>query len=282
MLSEDEVAIYDRQIRLWGLSPIHFELIKNIVLAGIKVSIWDNVITRSCDLTYNFLLEEEDIGKERIACIDKFKEMNPLTKIYTANQNETDVELLCEECLSKVNYNGILVSLDEEVNILKAKNISKKYRSKNTFVSFSVSIGTRIFLFFNNKSISFDEILESNFSDLKQRLNSIKNLHPYILIILFILRERYRKAMMYKIENSELDEIFKEIKTTPSIDSEKALEIHKTFNDTWGKTISPIASIGGGLLCQEVTKFCIHGFEEYFCCIFDMELCEAVTATVKV
>lgn len=207
--------------------------------------------------------------------------MNPLTKIHIADQNESDVELLCENCLSKVNYNGIIASLDEEVNIIKASNISKKYQSKNTFISFSISIGTRIFLFFNNKSISFDEVLESNSSDLKQRLHSIKNLHPYILIILCILREKYRKEMANKIENSEMDEMLEEIKTTPSIDNEKALELHKTFNDTWGKTISPIASIGGGLLCQEVTKFCIHGVGEYFCCIFDMESCEAVTATVK-
>ncbi|KAH8582631.1 uncharacterized protein ELE39_001287 [Cryptosporidium sp. chipmunk genotype I] len=237
--------------------------------------------TRSSDLACNFLLEEEDIGKQRIVCIDKFKEMNPLTKIYTANQNETDVELLCEGCLNNLNYTGIVVSLDEEVNLLKAKNISKKYQSKDTFVFFSVSIGTRIFLFFNNNSITFDEVLELNISELKQRLHSVKNLHPYILIVICMFRERYQKAMMNKSYNPEIDEILKEIKTTPNIDIEKALELYKAFTDTWGKTISPIASIGGGLLCQEVTKFCIQGVGEYFCCIFDMEFCEAVIATVK-
>ncbi|KAK9171658.1 THIF-type NAD/FAD binding fold-containing protein [Cryptosporidium meleagridis] len=297
MLSEDEVAIYDRQIRLWGsqaqkklmnsellilgLSPIHFEFIKNIVLAGIKASIWDNINTRSCDLACNFLLEEEDIGKRRMVCIDKFKEMNPLTKIYTADQNETNAELFCESCLNKTNYTGIVVSLDEEVNMLNAKNISKKFQSKDIFISFSVSIGTRIFLFFNNNTINFDEALEFNIDKLKQILHSVKNLHPYILIIICMLRERYQKAVKNESHSSEIGEILREIRTTPSIDIEKALELEKLFNETWGKTISPIASIGGGLLCQEVTKFCIHGFGEYFCCIFDMEQCEAVTATVK-
>ncbi|EAK90385.1 hypothetical protein [Cryptosporidium parvum Iowa II] len=208
--------------------------------------------------------------------------MNPLTKVYTADQDETDVELFCESCLNKTNYTGIVASLDEEVNMLNAKNISKKFQSKDTFISFSVSIGTRIFLFFNNNTITFDEALEFNIDKLKQILHSVKNLHPYILIIICMLRERYQKAVKNESQSSEIDEILKEIKTTPSIDIEKALELEKIFNETWGKTISPIASIGGGLLCQEVTKFCIHGVGEYFCCIFDMELCEAVTATVKV
>ncbi|KAJ1614380.1 hypothetical protein OIY81_445 [Cryptosporidium canis] len=297
MLSEDEVAIYDRQIRLWGsqaqkklmnsellvlgLSPINFELIKNIVLAGIKVAVWDNTITRICDLTCNFLLEDEDIGKKRTVCIDKFKEMNPLTKIYIADENEGDVELLCGSCLSSTNYNGIVISLDEEVQIVKAKNISEKYYSRDTFVAFSISIGTRIFLFFNNSSISFNEILELELEDFKKILRLINKLHPYILITLCLIRERYQKTTINRTESHELQNILTEIKTTPNIDYEKAFELYKTFNDTWGKTISPVASIGGGLLCQEVTKFCIHGVGEYFCCIFDMELCEAVIASVK-
>lgn len=249
--------------------------------SGIKVAVWDNLATRSCDLACNFLLEEEDIGKQRTICIDKFREMNPLTKIYIADQNESDAELLCENCLSKGNYNGIVVSLDEEVSILKAKNISKRHHSKNTFVSFSVSIGTRIFLFFNNSSISFDEILELKLGDLTQKLKLINKLHPYILIMLCILRERHQKATTNGSDGSELREILNGAKTSPDIDYEEASELYKAFNDTWGKTISPVASVGGGLLCQEVTKFCIHGVGEYFCCIFDMELCEAVTATVK-
>ncbi|KAJ1613708.1 hypothetical protein OJ253_28 [Cryptosporidium canis] len=297
MLSEDEVAIYDRQIRLWGsqaqkklmnsellvlgLSPINFELIKNIVLAGIKVAVWDNTTTHICDLTCNFLLEDEDVGKKRTVCIDKFKEMNPLTKIYIADENESDVELLCDSCLSMANYNGIVISLDEEVQIVKAKNISEKYYSRDTFVTFSISIGTRIFLFFNNSSISFNEILELELEDLKKILRLINKLHPYILIALCLIRERYKKTTINRTESHELQNILTEIKTTPNIDYEKAFELYKAFNDTWGKTISPVASIGGGLLCQEVTKFCIHGVGEYFCCIFDMELCEAVIASVK-
>lgn len=207
--------------------------------------------------------------------------MNPLTKIYAADPNEKDAEQLCENCLSKVNYNGIVVSLDEEVSILEAKNISKRHHSKDTFVSFSVSIGTRTFLFFNNSSVSFDEILELELGDLKQKLSSINKLHPYILVMLCILRERYQKITANGPDCSELHEMLNGTKTSPSINYDKASELYRAFNDTWGKTISPVASVGGGLLCQEVTKFCIHGVGEYFCCIFDMEQCEAVTATVQ-
>ncbi|KAF7455887.1 THIF-type NAD/FAD binding fold-containing protein, partial [Cryptosporidium felis] len=246
----------------------------------INVLIWDNTVVYNSDLAYNFLLDADDIGKNRLECIGKLREMNPMTKVQLANQNEDDPEKLCDDCLIEVDCNGILISL-AEIDIIKARNISKKHHSQNKFVSFSISMGTRIFLLFNNNSITLDKILDIEINELIVLLNKIKNIHPYILIVLSLLRRRYHKSTGNNDIQCELLEIIKEVKVKPSIDRDQFLKLYEAFDCFWGKTISPIASIGGGLLCQEVTKFCIGGIEEYFCCIFDMELCEAVTATIK-
>ena len=78
--TEKEAEIYDRQIRLWGveaqqrlrsarvyicgLSGVGAEVCKNLVLAGISVTLLDSVLVTAAHLGANFLLEGEGcIGK---------------------------------------------------------------------------------------------------------------------------------------------------------------------------------------------------------------------------
>src|SRR5262245_15501331 len=80
-LSEEEAALYDRQIRLWGADAqqrmreahvliygfggIHAEVCKNLVLAGVgAVTIMDDTIVEPHHLSAQFFLREEDIKKE--------------------------------------------------------------------------------------------------------------------------------------------------------------------------------------------------------------------------
>lgn len=76
----DEVALYDRQIRLWGfqaqehirnanillvnIRALGNEIAKNLVLAGIgSLTIVDNAHVTEEDLGSQFLVGEEDVGK---------------------------------------------------------------------------------------------------------------------------------------------------------------------------------------------------------------------------
>lgn len=79
-LSADEIALYDRQLRLWGIEAqnrmrkanillitmkaLGNEIAKNLVLAGIgSLTVLDpDVITQS-DVATQFFVTEEDIGK---------------------------------------------------------------------------------------------------------------------------------------------------------------------------------------------------------------------------
>ena len=78
-ISEDEAALYDRQIRLWGLqaqsrlksarllliglSPVANEIVKNIVLCGINtLTICDDKLVRKSDVDQGFFYENSHIG----------------------------------------------------------------------------------------------------------------------------------------------------------------------------------------------------------------------------
>ena len=94
-LSADEIALYDRQIRLWGMAAqanirsakvllinvgsIGTEITKNIVLSGIgNLCILDDHIVQEQDLGCQFFLEKKDVGSLRIdACLPKVQDLNP-------------------------------------------------------------------------------------------------------------------------------------------------------------------------------------------------------------
>ena len=79
-LSADEIALYDRQIRLWGaqaqerirsahillvsLRALGTEIAKNLVLAGISsLTIIDDETVTEEDLGAQYFLREDDVGK---------------------------------------------------------------------------------------------------------------------------------------------------------------------------------------------------------------------------
>jgi ubiquitin-like 1-activating enzyme E1 A len=79
-LSADEIALYDRQIRLWGaqaqerirsahillvsLRALGTEIAKNLVLAGISsLTIIDDEIVNEEDLGAQYFLREDDVGQ---------------------------------------------------------------------------------------------------------------------------------------------------------------------------------------------------------------------------
>lgn len=80
MLASDEVALYDRQIRLWGMDAqekirnarilligmrgVGNEIAKNLVLAGINsLTVMDDALAAPEDLAACFLINEEHVGK---------------------------------------------------------------------------------------------------------------------------------------------------------------------------------------------------------------------------
>jgi ubiquitin-like 1-activating enzyme E1 A len=99
-ISEGEVAVYDRQLRLWGvqaqqrllkakvliwgLEGSNIEVCKNLVLAGIPLTLRDHRLVSDDDVAFNYFVRPEDVGKSRATCTgSKLQEMNPLNEVST-------------------------------------------------------------------------------------------------------------------------------------------------------------------------------------------------------
>ncbi|TFY82614.1 hypothetical protein EWM64_g1400 [Hericium alpestre] len=100
-ITEDEGALYDRQIRLWGLEAqqrmrnatilivrlrgVATETIKNLVLAGIgKLIVVDGDEVTEEDLGAGFFFRDDDVGKKRVdAAKARIEGLNPLVTVET-------------------------------------------------------------------------------------------------------------------------------------------------------------------------------------------------------
>ncbi|XP_071452426.1 SUMO-activating enzyme subunit 1 [Hetaerina americana] len=109
-LTEDEAALYDRQIRLWGvesqkrlraanvlligLKGLGAEVCKNIVLAGVKsVTLLDNEPLAEEDFGTQFLAARVDIGKNRAeSSVTRLRRLNPMVEIKVASPEVGDAE----------------------------------------------------------------------------------------------------------------------------------------------------------------------------------------------
>ncbi|KAF9124780.1 SUMO-activating enzyme subunit 1 [Mortierella sp. 14UC] len=104
-ITEDEAALYDRQIRLWGLEAQHRmrnasiliagmralsnEVCKNIILAGVgSITILEHEAVTEKDLGAQFLLRQEDIGRNRgEAAAEKARLLNPRVKVIVDQED---------------------------------------------------------------------------------------------------------------------------------------------------------------------------------------------------
>lgn len=100
-MTADEIALYDRQIRLWGvkaqelirnanilligIKALGNEIAKNLVLAGIgSLTVLDHESVTEEDLGCQFLIADEDVGKNRAeAAAVELRKMNPRVNVMT-------------------------------------------------------------------------------------------------------------------------------------------------------------------------------------------------------
>ncbi|KAI9837513.1 MAG: hypothetical protein M1819_007164 [Sarea resinae] len=104
-ISADEIALYDRQIRLWGVKAqeklrtakillitaraLANEIAKNLVLAGIgSLTIADHELVKEDDLCSQFFISEEDVGKNRAeAAAPQIRRLNPRVTLHVETED---------------------------------------------------------------------------------------------------------------------------------------------------------------------------------------------------
>ncbi|KAI2639902.1 hypothetical protein GGS26DRAFT_580490 [Hypomontagnella submonticulosa] len=98
-LSADDIALYDRQLRLWGMEAqqkiqsaniviitmkaLANEIAKNLVLAGIgSLTVVDDQTVTEADLGAQFFLSKENLGQNRAeAAVVQIQKLNPRVKV---------------------------------------------------------------------------------------------------------------------------------------------------------------------------------------------------------
>jgi ubiquitin-like 1-activating enzyme E1 A len=104
-ISEDEVALYDRQIRLWGVDAqkrlrtsrvliagmqgLGAEIAKNVVLAGVKsIMLMDHTSISEEDICSQFLVVRGDLGKNRAECSQsRIQRLNPMVDVGVSTED---------------------------------------------------------------------------------------------------------------------------------------------------------------------------------------------------
>ncbi|GAB5358546.1 hypothetical protein AAMO2058_000467400 [Amorphochlora amoebiformis] len=157
-ISEEEVKLYDRQIRIWGmeaqrrmrnsrvcivaLQGTAVETIKNLVLAGVgELVILDEEKTTTRDLETNYFLTAADIGRGRAkASAIQIRDLNPNVKVTT------DVTPVMEKDGSFFSGFDVVVCCDCSYKI--CAHVNKGCRANST--------AEKSHVFFASYSLGFD------------------------------------------------------------------------------------------------------------------------------
>lgn len=166
-ISEGEVAVYDRQLRLWGvqaqqrllkakvliwgLEGSNVEACKNLVLAGVSLVLRDHRKVTLADVGFNYFLREEDIGKNRAECAaQRVQEMNPLC-VVSALTSSPDEATGAEKLKEAVkDFDIVLLGLGVlGWNVDQASALDAACREKGAGFLLTLSAGEIAFFFSN-------------------------------------------------------------------------------------------------------------------------------------
>lgn len=135
-ISADEIALYDRQIRLWGMKAQELirganilligmralgnEIAKNLVLAGVgTLTLLDHEMVTEEDLGAQFLVSKEDIGKNRAeAAVETLKKMNPRVNLFV------DPDMIVSKIPEYFSSYHITIATGVSFDILSQINVS--------------------------------------------------------------------------------------------------------------------------------------------------------------
>lgn len=138
----DEIALYDRQIRLWGvqaqekirnanillitMKALASEVAKNLVLAGIhSLTVIDHARVTESDLGAQFFISESDIGANRAeAAAPNIRKLNPRV---TVNVDQADIRSKSPDYFSSFD---IVIATDLSPDILNIINTVTRINRK--------------------------------------------------------------------------------------------------------------------------------------------------------
>jgi len=163
-ISEGEVAVYDRQLRLWGvqaqqrllnakvliwgLEGCNVELCKNLVLAGVSLTIRDHRTVSTADVAFDYFLREADMGQNRAKCAaQRVQEMNPLCTVSSSSDAPEEVNDAAALRAALKGYDVVVLALGVlGFDVAKASDVDAACRDVSA--SFLLTLSTGEIAFF--------------------------------------------------------------------------------------------------------------------------------------
>ncbi|BGP47576.1 E1 ubiquitin-activating protein aos1 [Rhodotorula kratochvilovae] len=143
-ITEDEAALYDRQLRLWGAAAqarmlaacvlvagrfrgLAVDAVKNVVLAGIgSLTLLDGEDLQEEDLGSNYFAREDEVGKKRVeVSAPRVQALNPRVNLTT----ETDAALLFSEEFLR-GFDLVVVTDVDAPTALRVNDLTRKLGKK--------------------------------------------------------------------------------------------------------------------------------------------------------
>ncbi|KAI8069845.1 SUMO-activating enzyme subunit 1-like protein [Gilbertella persicaria] len=293
-ISKDEAAIYDRQIRLWGLDAqqrirkarilmagmraLSNEVCKNLVLAGIaSITLLDHETVTAFDLGGQFLINETCIGQNKAeAASASIKNLNPRVEVVVDQQDmreKPDAYFESFDIVCLVHSDHDFITHIDQIR----RNVKKPFYAADTFGWFGyifcdLTEHTYIVekkLELNSKQApvaqkieqvatytSFNDSLQKNWSDMR-----IKVLKRRITPMTFLIHILFQFQKEYKRSPTEQD-IDTLIQNKPQylknmgIEDQSVLdnELLRQLASLFDTEIAPVAAIVGGVLAQDILR----------------------------
>ena len=193
--------LIELKVLIVGMRGLGVEIAKNIILSGPKlVTIYDEVIVSINDLSSNFYLSEEDVGKKKRdeACLEKLKELNPYVNVNLLRFTPTN------NFLDEIPKFDVLVFTELYPTEFLIK-VDKKCRVNRKKFIYACNLGLVGYIFsdFGNEHIIFDDQSNSN-----KKVFNIKNISKSEKCLITIDNEKGKNNFnMNEGEYIELSEI---------------------------------------------------------------------------
>ncbi|KAJ4379198.1 E1 ubiquitin-activating protein aos1 [Didymella sp. IMI 355093] len=157
-ISADEIALYDRQIRLWGvkaqekirtanillvsIKALANEIAKNLVLAGIgSITLADHENVTEDDLGAQFFISDADVGKNRAeAAAPQVQKLNPRVQVNTyTNPINTETDA------SFYSRFDVIIATDIDFNATNTLNLCARLANRPFYAGASHGLYGYIF-----------------------------------------------------------------------------------------------------------------------------------------
>lgn len=210
-----------KNIFIYGLRGVGFEIAKNLILAGPrKVTIFDENISKINDLSSNFYITEEDVKSKKrrdYASLKKLSELNNNVKVDTMEGNSIIKHLTSKLGIEEEKYSVVTVTQFSPKNFVVELNNFCRNNEIGFIYGTELGINGFYFVDFGDKFIVNDE----NNDEEKFIINKISKSNPGKINL--------ANSIDRKIKNND-SIIIKEIEGMTELNENESIQIKKIDN----------------------------------------------------